>query len=282
MDLNLLSGVFANPANIIKSLIDISIIAYIFYRLLRVIRGTKAEQLLKGLIVLLVFSVVSIYLQLDMINWLMEKLWIIFAITIPIVFQPELRRILEQLGRGSFFASQLSKTDWEDYKLVFQEINKATSILSRNKIGALIVISREADISEFLDSGIYIDSVVSSPLLLNVFSPNSPLHDGAVIIKNGRLEKAASFLPLSDNPHLDQKLGTRHRAALGITEVSDAIAVIVSEENGRISLAREGMLKQNIDEKELEDNLMEEYIERFSWKETFRRKWVNNNGKEKE
>lgn len=273
MDLSLLSGVFASPWNIIRSLLDIAIVAYIFYRLLGLIKGTRAEQLLKGVFVLLIFSAVVSYLKLDMLNWLLEKLWIIFAITLPIVFQPELRRILEQLGRGKFFMSSGAMDKKDSNHMVIEEIAAAVGLLSQDRIGALIVVARATGIEEYLDSGTRMDSLVSSGLLINIFVPNTPLHDGAVIIKDGRIQSAACFLPLSSNPAIDNKLGTRHRAGLGISEVSDAVAVIVSEETGTVSVAREGRLVRYLDDKALRDILEAELIVQESRHDSFWRRW---------
>ncbi len=273
MDLSFLSGVFASPWNIIRSLLDIAIVSYLFYRILRWITGTRAEQLLKGLVLLLVFSVCASLLRLDMVNWIVEKLWILFAITLPIVFQPELRRLLEQIGRGSFFTPRRSGSELQEYERIIQEITDAVAVLSRNKVGALIILTRETGIAEYMESGIELDAVVSSSLLINTFVPNSPLHDGAVVINDGRLEKAACFLPLSDNPFLEKDLGTRHRAGLGITEVSDAVAVIVSEETGSVSVAAEGRLLRFLDAPSLKEILVREMASRLNWSEAIRRRW---------
>jgi diadenylate cyclase len=274
LDLSFLTGVFASPWDIIRSLIDISIVAYVFYRILRWIKGTRAEQLLKGLIILLVFSVIASSLQLDMVNWLIGKLWIVFAITLPIVFQPELRRLLEQLGRGSFFMRS-PNTGMEQYDVVIKEITDAVTVLARNKVGALIVLTKETGISEHMESGVKLDSLVSSSLLINIFVPNSPLHDGAVVITNGRIDKAACFLPLSDNPYVDQELGTRHRAALGITEVSDAVAVIVSEETGSVSLAIDGRLQRYLDAHSLRDILTRNLTSVNRTPFSLKQRWAN-------
>lgn len=275
MDFSFLSGIFASPWNILRSLIDIIIVAYVFYRILRVISGTRAEQLLRGLVLLLVFSVFASYLNLTMVTWLVNKLWIAFAIALPIVFQPELRRLLEQIGRGSFFTPHRSNIQSEEYRSVIEEVSSAAAVLSRNRVGALIVLTRETGIGEHLESGTALDALVSSSLLINLFVPNSPLHDGAVVITAGRIEKAGCFLPLSDNPYLDSELGTRHRAGLGITEVSDALTVIVSEETGTISLAREGVLQRHLDEKSLRDALKRDLTERPRWSDQLRRRWFS-------
>lgn len=275
MEQGLLTGVFASPWNIFRSLLDITIVAYIFYRLLGLIRGSRAEQLLKGLFILLVFSVIVSYLQLDMINWILEKLWIGFAITLPIVFQPELRRFLEQLGRGRFFMSS-SSDQTENQLYVINEVAAAVRVLAKEKVGALIVLARETGIEEFLDSGTRMDSLVSAGLLINIFVPNTPLHDGAVIIKGGRILNAACFLPLSSNPAIDSKLGTRHRAGLGISEVSDALVIIVSEETGAVSIAREGRLVRFLDEQGLREMLEDEFIVRQGGRSNFWRRWYTD------
>ncbi len=273
MDLSLLSGVIASPWDIIRTLIDIAIVAYVFYRILRLISGTRAEQLLKGLVLLLGFSVIISYLNLTMVKWLMEKLWIIFAITLPIVFQPELRRLLEQIGRGSFFSTRKMEASLNNSESMIRSISDAAAVLSRNHVGALIIITRETGIGEYMESGTDLDALVSAALLINIFVPNSPLHDGAVVISNLRIEKAACFLPLSDNPYLDSELGTRHRAGIGITEVSDALAVIVSEETGAISIAKEGKLQRHLDDRTLRDNLTEELGAVIDWRTNLKRRW---------
>ena len=273
MNPGLLSGVFASPWYIFRSVLDIAIVAYIFYRLLGLIRGSRAEQLLKGLFILLVFSAVVSFLQLDMVNWILNKLWIVFAISLPIVFQPELRRFLEQLGRGRFFVSSSTWDLTQSPYYVINEIATAVNVLSHNRVGALIVIARETGIEEYLDSGTKLDSLVSAALLINIFIPNTPLHDGAVIIKAGRIHHAACFLPLSNNPAIDGKLGTRHRAGLGISEVSDALVIIVSEETGAVSVAREGRLVRFVDDRGLRDMLEDELIARENNKDNFWRRW---------
>lgn len=278
-----MSGLFASPWNILKSLLDISIVAYIIYRLLGLIRDTRAEQLLKGLSVLLVFSALVTYLKLDLLMWLLNKMWILFAVTLPIVFQPELRRILEQLGRGRFFSFSDSIGENRIYEQIIKEVVEAAYQLSKNKIGALIIFARETGIDEIAESGKNIDSLVSAALLINIFVPNTPLHDGAVIIKNGRLSKAACFLPLSDNPNLDSEMGTRHRAGLGITEVSDALALIVSEENGAISLARNGFITRYLDKASLIEMLANELLVEEKSKESFwRRRWLLEENKDRQ
>ncbi len=194
-------------------------------------------------------------------------------IALPVVFQPELRRALEQLGRGSFFSSSLAR--WTDTEVIIHEILDAVNTLARTRTGALIIIERETGIRDYVDSGVPVDGVVNSQLLVNIFTPLSPLHDGAVIISDGRLARAACFLPLTDNPNLSKELGTRHRAGLGITEVSDALALIVSEETGWISVAREGRLSRNLDEQRLQEILETELVKKDR-REAFKvLRWAN-------
>lgn len=277
MDLSFLSGVFASPFNIIKSLLDITIVAYIFYQILKLIKGTRAEQLLKGLILLLLFSALARFLRLDVVNWLLSKLWLVFAVTLPIVFQPELRRLLEQIGRGSFFSSRHFANLPDEYQAVINEICDAVYSLARTRTGALIVITRETGIGEYLESGVTLDAAVSASLLMNIFFPNAPLHDGAAVISEGRLYKAGCFLPLSDNPFVDKELGTRHRAALGISEVSDVIAIVVSEETGAVSVAMEGSLKRFLEKEALKTLLEKELMKKDSWRAAFYRGWLAEN-----
>ncbi|WP_083453867.1 diadenylate cyclase CdaA [Syntrophomonas palmitatica] len=246
MDFTFLTGIFASPWDIIRNLVDIAIISYILYRLLGLIKGTRAEQLLKGLVLLLIFTLAAGFLKLTMVNWLTEKLWILFAITLPIVFQPEIRRFLEQLGRGGLFGMRSLWSDKGEYDEMVAELCLAAQSLSRSRTGALIVVARKTGIGEYLESGARLDALVSASLLQTIFFPNTPLHDGAVVIRNTRIERAGCFLPLSDNPALDRQLGTRHRAALGISEVSDAVVLIVSEETGQVSLAYNGEIKRDI------------------------------------
>ena len=281
MDWSFLSGVMASPWNIFRAILDISIVSYIFYRLLSLIKGSRAEQILKGLFILLVFAVVASYLRLDMVNWLLDKLWIVFAITLPIVFQPELRRFLEKIGTASFFARSANLQEREAYENIIEEISDAVSVLSRTRTGALIVLARETGINDYTETGIMMDSLVSSGLLINIFIPNTPLHDGAVIIKDGRIKKAACFLPLSVNPYLHPELGTRHRAGLGITELSDALAVIVSEEDGGISLANGGKLTRYLDAQSLQELLEKELIIKVK-RDSFWRRWASDGRKRAE
>lgn len=236
--------------------LDIIIVGYVLYRMILLIRGTRAVQLLKGIVVILLATGLSHTLQLNALNWLLDKMLTIGLFAIPVVFQPELRRGLEQLGRGSFFARSSAVFDVEDVPKTINELTKATQVLSKNKIGALIVIERDTGLGETQETGIPIGAVVSSELLINIFIPNTPLHDGAVLIRSNRLVAASCFLPLSDSPGISKELGTRHRAGIGITEHSDSVAVIVSEETGQISIAVNGDLTRNLDEQSFRESLL--------------------------
>ncbi|MCL6594114.1 MAG: diadenylate cyclase CdaA, partial [Alicyclobacillus sp.] len=172
-------------------------------------------------------------------------------IAIPIVFQPELRRALEQLGRGGFFGISLNAPDPPEIKQSIAAVVKAAQVLSKNKIGALIVLERQTGLSEYIETGTLIEGRMSAELLIHTFIPNTPLHDGAVVVRGNRLVSAGCFLPLTENRDLDKDLGTRHRAAIGVTEQSDAVAVVVSEETGQVSLAVDGVLTRNLQESAL-------------------------------
>lgn len=242
----------------VNDIIDIAIIAYVMYRLMLVIRKTRAEQLFKGIIILLVITKLSDWLKLRTVNYLLSNAMTVGVIALLIVFQPELRRALESLGRSEFFRKNFFfiNDDAEDISNVIIEICDACQFLSRSKIGALIVMERNTGLNELIETGIPLDSKISSELLINTFIPNTPLHDGAVIIRGDRIMAAGCFLPLTDNQNLSTELGTRHRAAIGVTEVSDAVSVIVSEETGTISLAQNGRISRHLDIKTLKEVLL--------------------------
>lgn len=241
----------------LSSVIDILIVSFLMYRLMLLIKGTRAVQLLKGLAVLLIITAVASLFNLYTINWLLGKAMTALVVALPVVFQPELRRALEKLGRGRFLKHTTLATGETDQAKVITEITRAVTLLSKNKIGGLIIIERETGLEEHIDTGVKVDGLVTAEFLVNIFVPKTPLHDGAVIIRGDRVAAAACFLPLSENPHLSSELGTRHRAGIGITEHSDAVAVIVSEETGYVSLAVEGVLNRYLDEAELSKRLTE-------------------------
>ncbi|MFD0715910.1 diadenylate cyclase CdaA [Paenibacillus sp. GCM10027626] len=240
----------------IKDIIDIAIVSYIIYKLFVLVRGTKAVQLLKGIFVLVGTWAISTWLNLYTLKWLMNQMFTFGIVTVLIIFQPELRRALEQLGRGKLFGrSSAMDRDVSDR---IGEINKAVNYMAQRKIGALIVFERSTGLSDYIESGIQMESMVSSELLINIFIPNTPLHDGAVIIRGNQIMAAGCYLPLSENPFISKELGTRHRAGIGITEVCDALAIIVSEETGQVSLAVGGMVVRDIKEESLISKLFEE------------------------
>ncbi|MEW5866274.1 MAG: diadenylate cyclase CdaA [Bacillota bacterium] len=239
----------------VSAVADILIVAYVIYKILVIIRGTRAVSLLKGIAVLFVATMLSNLLGLRTVYWLLQKTITMLFVALPIVFTPELRRALEQIGRGSLFAGPLGFLEKEDALKLIADVARASAVMARDKVGALIVIERETGVAELMETGIRVDAVVSAELLINIFMPNSPLHDGAAIIKRNRIVAAGCYLPLSENPTISKKLGTRHRAALGLSEQSDAIVIIVSEETGVISLALNGKLTRYLDEGALKDKL---------------------------
>lgn len=239
-------------------ILDMIIVYFVIYRLLLLIRDTRAVQLIKGLVVLFTATLLSGKLQLWTLNWLLNRTITAGFIAVPIVFWPELRRALEQLGRTSFFGQKITLlADEDEWDKPIADLAASVSILSKNKIGALIVIERETGLNEYVETGTQLDALVSKELLTNTFIPNTPLHDGAVIIRRGRMLAAGCYLPLSNNLDIDKSLGTRHRAAIGVTEESDAISLVVSEETGIISIAIHGELIRHLDGKSVQDKLKE-------------------------
>jgi len=243
----------------LMDLLDIAIVAYVSFKAIQLIQGTRALQLVKGLIVLVVSTKLSEWLGLYTINWILRNAMTVGVIALLIVFQPELRRALEQLGRGRFFSSSLLGLADEEISRVIDHLAIACEELSRDKIGALIILEKQTGLNEYIETGIKISGDVTTELLINIFVPNTPLHDGAVIIRNDKIMAGGCYLPLTDNPNLSKELGTRHRAALGVTEETDAVAVIVSEETGVISVAREGKLSRYLDVKTLKNMLKDIY-----------------------
>lgn len=241
----------------LKDIIDVGIVAFIIYKLMMLVRGTRAVQLLKGIFVLVATWAMSSWLDLYTLKWLMSQMFNWGIVMILILFQPELRRALEQLGRGKFF-SRGSSLDAAGLGEQIEEVIRAVRSMSKKKVGALIVFERKTGVSEMIESGIAMESRISSELLMNIFTPNSPLHDGAVIVRGNQIMAAGCYLPLSENPFISKELGTRHRAGIGVSEVSDAISLIVSEETGQVSLAINGLIVRDINEESLISKLHEE------------------------
>ena len=239
---------FSDPLDIIRTIIDISIVTWVVYKLIILVKETRAWQLIKGILLILVATELSKMLGLKTINFMLQNMLQVLALGAIILFQPELRRALEKIGRSRFkdiFSVDEANSQIQITALI-EEIVKACTDLSAKYTGALIVIERDTKIGEIINTGTQLDSNVSSELINNIFVPDTPLHDGAIIIRDNKIKAAACFLPLTDNPNLSKELGTRHRAALGITEVSDSIAVVVSEESGKISFALNGGLTRNL------------------------------------
>lgn len=271
------------PASLLSlrlaDILDIAIVAYLFYKASALVHETRAGTLIKGIILLLIFTGVSNLLQLNTISYLLRNLMQFGIMAFIVVFQPELRRALEKVGRTNF--SSLFTTEKDDVEATTAEVVSAAVAMSSRRIGALIVLERGTKIGDVIRTGCEIDSKVSSELLINMFIPNTPLHDGAVIIRDNRIVAARCILPLTPHEALSRELGTRHRAALGLSESSDAAVIVVSEETGKISFALNGNMSRNYTEDTLKkavmkvlssdvsksgDNALAKWKERLKWK----------------
>lgn len=241
---------FSMPHMGVRDFIDILVVAFLIYKVLTWIKDTRTWALLKGVIVIIVSAVAAYVFQLTTVSWIISNAITLGMIAVLVLFQPELRRALEQIGRGKFLGSILTGEE-ADYSSLTNEtidgIIKACGQMSKAKTGALIVIENSTKLGDVERTGIPIDALVSSQLLINIFEKNTPLHDGAVIISKNRITAATCFLPLSDSLEISKELGTRHRAAIGVTEVTDAMVVVVSEETGKISFVRNGRISRGID-----------------------------------
>lgn len=223
---------------------DILIVAYIVYRVLLLIRGTRAQQALMGLALIGVAFGMSRLAKMQTLTWILDGFLQSFLLIVIVVFQHDIRRGLSRVGRRPF----MGFGGYGQGAYLIDELARAASLLAKDRIGAIIIVEREADLIELAETGIRIDSRISTPLLAQIFTPPGPLHDGASLIQQGRISSAAVFLPLTQNPRIDPSLGTRHRAAVGITEEVDAIALVVSEERGQVSVAAGGVLTRDLDE----------------------------------
>ncbi len=238
----------SRPYDIILMIVDISIISFIIYKIIQLVRETRAMQLVKGILFIVIGLKVAQLIGLGTLAYLLEGAIPLLGFALVILFQPELRRGLEKVGNSGFKNFVFTDDDEEQLRTTssIEGIVNCCSHFSKEYIGALIVIERNTKIGDVINTGTQLDSLISSELLVNIFSPNTPLHDGAVIIRSNKIKAAACYLPLTENPSLSNELGTRHRAALGITEVSDAISIVVSEESGKISYAHNGGLTRNL------------------------------------
>ncbi|MDE6740366.1 MAG: diadenylate cyclase CdaA [Lachnospiraceae bacterium] len=243
-------------------IVEIFILAFLAYHILLWIKNTRAWALLKGVTMIAVFILIAAFFRMNTILWIVTNVFNVAAIAIVVMLQPELRKAMEELGQKNFFSAMLpfdsGKSEGGRFSdRTINEIVKASVEMSKVKTGALIVIEKEQPLSEYERTGIDVDGIVSSQLLINIFEHNTPLHDGAVIVRGNRIVSATCYLPLSDNMALSKELGTRHRAGVGISEVTDSLTVIVSEENGKISVAYNGQLERGMDAERLKVRLSE-------------------------
>ncbi len=240
-----MSGIFEGLKNFrwLLDLLDVGLVAFIIYRIILLIKGTRAVQMLLGLAVVLIVYMGSQVGGLYTLHWILDNFLSSIILVIVVIFQNDIRRALIHVGRNPFFAD----LSYREETAVMEELVKACLNLGSKKIGALIVIERETGIKDFLEVGVEIDAKVTSDLISSIFLPYSPIHDGALIVQQGRLTRAGCFLPLSQNPDISKSLGTRHRAAIGLTELVDAVAIVVSEETGKISVVVGGRITRDLD-----------------------------------
>jgi diadenylate cyclase len=243
-----------SPVAAFINIVDVLLVWFVFYKLITIIKGTKAVQLLKGIFVLIIARMLTEFFGLNTLQWMMDQVLPFGFLAIIIIFQPELRRALEQIGRGRLFARTMMQEEEERDRLI-EAFVKSVSYMAKRRIGALISIEKETGLSEYIETGTGMDSMITSELLINIFIPNTPLHDGAVIVQRNRIAAAGCYLPLSESPFISKELGTRHRAALGISEVTDAVTIIVSEETGAVSLTANGDIDRNLNMEEFEARL---------------------------
>jgi len=236
----------------IQDLIDIAIIAFVIYRIIDLIRGTRAVQMAIGLVVIFFAYLLSQTFQLFTLNWILDNFLSSFLLVIVVIFQNDIRRALAEVGSGPFFGRERSMQTQD-----LEEITKAAVTLASKHIGALIVIQREVGLNEYMEIGTRLEARISRELINSIFLTSSPIHDGALVVQKGRITAAGCFLPLTTNPHVSKTLGTRHRAAIGLTEETDAVAIVVSEEEGKMSLVREGRITRDIDAGTLRNTLQQ-------------------------
>ena len=242
----------------VLDLIDVLLVTVLIYQLIKLTRKTRASQVLKGVGLFVVFAGVCELIGLTMISWVLETFLSLGAVLLVVLFQPELRKAFERFGRGKIFVPGASEE--ENLAPVVEELQRAILNMSKRKIGALIVFERKTGLRDVMESGIELNAQITSELVENIFFPKAPLHDGAMIVRKGMVAAAGCFLPISDNKSLPSELGTRHRAALGISEVSDCVVIIVSEETGAISRAEEGVLTRSLDLKTLRATLEDLFV----------------------
>lgn len=237
-------------------IIDIAIVAFIIYQAFRLVRETRAEQLIKGIIILVIMLQLSSWLGFNTMQYILENTMQLGFFALIIIFQPELRRGLERMGRGTAGKLLSFNVREEVVETTVEEVGRAVDNLAKNKVGALICMERLTKLGDIIKTGTELNSTISAELLVNIFVPNTPLHDGAVVIGNNKILAAACFLPLTHNNDLSKELGTRHRAAIGLSENSDAVVIVVSEETGKISIALDGGLTRNLTVENLKKALL--------------------------
>lgn len=256
---NFLNNIY-RPNVEFSDIAEILIIAFFLYHIILWMKTSRAWTLLKGILVIIIFALIAYLCKFTTILWIAGKTINVALIAVVVIFQPELRKALEQLGNKRYLAGLLQFDDLKDKKEIFSdrtidELVKASYEMAKHKTGALIVIEQEINLQDYINTGIDIDAFVSNQLLINIFEHNTPLHDGAVIIRGNRIVSATCYLPLSDNMDLSKELGTRHRAGAGISEATDAFVIIVSEETGKVSIAHNGQLVRNVDGEYLRNKL---------------------------
>ena len=266
-----------------RNIVDVLILTILIYQAIKLVMHIRSNSLFKGIVAVLLIAWVADALRINAVSWLLNQIISMGFLVIVIVFQPELRRALEQLGRSKLirnvFGISAKPQKEERVEQPVSEIVRALSSMSRKRIGALIVFERQTGLGDVIETGTRVDAEISAPLIENIFEPNTPLHDGAMIITNRRITAAACILQLTDDNTISRELGTRHRAAIGITETSDAVSLIVSEETGIISMAREGKLTRHLDAKSLTILLTELFAPQrttYSWKYVLRREGNRN------
>lgn len=278
--INYFQGIYQFPKDIIPIILDLLIVGFLIYKFFFLTKNSRIRQLIKGILIYIVFTALSSILQLKIIAYILKSFLSYGVIILIVIFQPELRRALEQLGSNKFTKflgiekEKYVKTKEDIYKIVI-----AAEELAKTKTGALIVLEKDIKIKDIIETGIEVNSDISPQLLVNLFVPNTPLHDGAVIISENKLIAAACILPLASDKDIAKELGTRHRAALGISKESDAVAIVVSEETGKISLARNGMLLVDVQEETLKQILIKDFAEVYNTKEKVGKKIKNRKKK---
>lgn len=241
--------------------VDITLIAVVVYWIILRIRGTRAVQMLIGLVAVFGTYLVSQVFELYTLNWVLDNFLTSILLVIVVLFQNDIRRALTEVGRGPFFSLKARTA----YSVMFEELTRATLRLAERRIGALIVLEREVGLNDYMEAGTTVDAVISGELIESIFLPTAPMHDGALVIRQGRVAAAGCILPLTTNPNVTKTLGTRHRAAMGLTEETDAVVVVVSEEEGSASLVRAGHITRNLDAEALRVALQQLFTHELGW-----------------